>query len=214
MSTFLINDFPKTIHVDRRRQSIPPVLKRQFDACNVSLGRVNVLGNGYCGYYVLQVLHYLIDGKSYEVPEMNQFLHKAIDGTEIDSNLKIQIKFAERHYLEYLELGVYMAEWDFNFAVVVQTDEKRTGAKRQKRTYPCRTVNYRPERSQWIIALMSHKANHYELLTVKEDYGHRAFFSEEEAKEVFRACDSEYPTDVVDSRQQLCFIDPSDFKFF
>jgi hypothetical protein len=183
--------------------TIPPVLKKQVESSSLSLGRIDVEGDGYCGYYCIQILEYVINGKIVEISELENLRNKVLKSV------------TERHYLEYIEIGV-IAEYlwkDMNVGIVVQTDFKKSGHKRRKRVYPIRVLNYR-EGMKWVFLVMTHGAHHYELLTCTEGERHRFIFTENEAKEFFICCETDFPTEKIESKNHVEFLDAKDFVYF
>jgi len=182
-----------------KEQNIPGVLKKQL-ACEMNLKRMNVTGDGNCGYYLVQLIYYLQTGVLFTLEELNVKSYEFFGETP-------------RHYLEYLEVGILLRELDLNFAVIVQSDVKKTGTKRQKRVYPVYPVNYKAGRS-WCFSLMSQRGLHYELLVIAEGKNRRLTFFEKEAKEIFESCGVEYPSITVDPCNQIVLLDKNDFLLF
>jgi len=201
---FSLEELPQELKVDRRVLTAPPVLQRQLDCLSFQIGRINVTGDGNCGYYVIQLLHYLINNsvKTLEYFQMQRNI--AILSISLDTQIKLPLLYlgARNHYLEYLEVGTILHHLapDLNVAVVVQTNVKKTGDKRHQREYPVRVLNYKAG-GHWAFLLMSHNA-------------HRALFFAEEAKELFDACSAEFPKNDVHARHQLVFLDARDFLYF
>ena len=208
---FSLKELPKELNnIDRRVLKVPPVLQRQLACLSFQVGRINVTGDGNCGYYVIQLLHYLIN---HTVGNLYYLRMKRT--TAILSTFQMKLLGERDHYLEYLEVGTilqYLAP-NLNVAVVVQTNVKKTGDKRQRREYPVRVLNYKPG-GHWAFLLMSHNAHHYELLSIRENDKHRALFLPGEARELFDACFAEYPKNEVHSSEQLVFLDANDFLYF
>lgn len=214
ISIFTLKELPeKLTGTDRRQKRIPPVMDRQFGNLPFNIGRINVTGDGNCGYYVIQLIKYLNHYKILSLQELQVERMNALCESKTASQELIS---AKRHYLEYLEVGIILSRLvpELNIAVIVQSNVKKSGEKRAKRVYPTRVVSYKPG-LYWSFLLMSHGARHYELLTIAESGDlHRASFSPEEAMEVFECCESEYPTVPVDPSEQICFLDVSDFVYF
>jgi len=216
ISVFSLTELPQEMkEIDRRNLKIPPVLQRQLDTISFQVGRINVAGNGNCGYYVIQLLEYLVNNHVRSLENLQMVRIEAILAAKIDAELKLRLVGATNHYLEYLEVGMILDRIlpSLNIAVVVQTDVKKSGDKRQRREYPVRVLNYKIGQC-WAFLLMSCGAHHYELLTEREKDRHRALFISREAREIFAACSAEYPTEVVDAKNQLGFLDPEDFRYF
>jgi len=189
--------------VKNKKMAIPPVLKKQVESSSLTLGRIDVEGDGYCGYYCIQILEYVINGNIVEISELENLRNKVL-GSEV-----------ERHYLEYIEIGV-IAQYlwkDMNVGIVVQTDFKKSGNKRRKRVYPIRALNY-TEGMKWVFFVMTHGAHHYELLTCVEGDRHRFVFMENEAKEFFICCETDFPTEKIESKNHVEFLDAKEFVYF
>lgn len=213
---FFLKELPSELeNVDRCKKKIPPVLARQLENFHLQLGRINVKGNGYCGYYVIQLLVYMNHYRILSVPDMDDIRAKALQKAKIDDVTKKDLVIARRHYLEYIEVGIILSELipDLNIGVIVETNVKKTGEKRTSRVYPIRVVNYRPGQN-WSFLLLSHGAHHYELLTSLENGHHRSSFFEEEAEKMFECCRTDYPKNRVQSSDQVVFLDVKDFVYF
>jgi hypothetical protein len=189
-------------------------LQRQFDCLSFQVGRINVTGDGNCGYYVIQLLHYLINHMVGNLYYLQMKRTTAILSTSLDAKMKLSLLNARNHYLEYLEVGTILNHLapGLNVAVVVQTDVRKTGDKKC-REYPVRVLNYKAG-MYWSFLLMSHNAHHYELLTIREKNNHRVIFLAEEAKELFDACSADFPKNEVYAKEQLMFLNSEDFLYF
>lgn len=211
---FTIDTLPQDLLIRRKKTVIPPVLQRQMDKISFQMGRIDVKGDGNCGYYVLQLLHFLLENKVYSLDMLKDYRHKALDRVQVGENLRLELQYMDDHYLEYLEIGLYMSDWNVNAGVIVQTNIK-AGTKRARRIYPVRVMNYRPEIAMWVFILMSKNAHHYELLTVLgEDQHHQALFTADQAREIFMASESEFPTNAINAANQTWALEYADFQFF
>lgn len=191
--------------------SIPPVLKKQLKGSSLDIERVDVEGDGYCGYYSIRLLEQVINGNNIEISELENLRNKIIQSISLEETLKERLVNCERHYLEYIEVGLLAQSLlQVNVGVVVQTDVKKTGNKRKKRTYPIRVVNYSINISDWVFLIMTHRGSHYEVLCTKG----RFLFTDNQAKEFFNHCDTEFPTENVDPKSHVRYLDPTDFFYF
>lgn len=201
--------------IKNKKISIPSVLKKQVESASLSLGRIDVEGDGYCGYYCIQILEYIINGNMVEISVLENIRNKVIQSLPIKKKVKESLVKVKRHYLEYIEIGLISQYlWkDINVGIVVQTDFKKSGYKRRKRVYPIRVVNY-TERMGWVFLVMTHGARHYELLSYEQGERHRFVFTENEAKEFFICCETEFPTEKIESKNHIEFLDTKDFVYF
>lgn len=209
-----LKDLPEELKTDREMR-IPPVLKRQFETLPFQIGRINVFGNGYCGYYVIQLLEYLNHYNIRSLCDLLTVRSEALQEAKIDEKIKRNLILAKPHYLEYLEVGVILNRLipKLNIAVIVQSNVKKSGEKRTKRVYPARIVSYKTGHL-WSFLLMSNGAKHYELLTILENGLHRSTFTINEAKKILDCCYTKYPDNVVDPSEQLVYLDTEDLLYF
>jgi len=193
---------------------LPPVLQRFLASLDFSVGRINVLEDGYCGYHVIGLLNYMNTCQLISREELELYRVQALCQSGLPRETEQKLVMAARHYLEYIEVGLIISKIlpDLNVGMVVQTDVKFSG-QRSQRTYPIRTVTYQKGRP-WAFILMSRGAYHYELLTVIEKGRHRSNFTESEAKQVFAACSTEYPHQVVRANDHAVFLDSNDLFYF
>jgi hypothetical protein len=212
---FKLEDIPRDVNIERKVQKLPPVLQRQLGGISCRVGRINVRGDGNCGYHVIQLLEYMINNAVRPLEYLQAVRAEGIMSTRLEHKHKLSLTAAKKHYLEYLEVGMILDRLmpNLNVGVIVQSNIKKSGDKRQRRSYPVRVVNY-SQNQQWVFLLMSHGARHYELLTAQEMGRQRAVFTVKEAREIFEACSVEYPQDKVDAKEQLVFLDPDDFYYF
>lgn len=191
--------------------NLPPVLSRQLENLNFQVGRVDVKGDGNCGYYVIQLLEYLINNNVSSLSQLQKIRRNAILETGIKN---IKLLTTKDHYLEYIEVGTILSYImpHINVGIVVQTNVKKTGEK-MTRNYPIRVINYKPSQ-KWVFFLLSGNGHHYELLTITENDLHRAVFLQKEAKRFFKACASEFPDKNTSAQEQLVFLDTEDFIYF
>lgn len=218
MDPVLFFDFdklPTKLNITRRTLTIPIVLHRQLENLSFTISRADVKGDGNCGYYVIQLLEYLINNNISSLPKLKQIRKNAIEA-ETKSSKLLTVK---DHYLEYIEVGTILNYImpHINVGLVVQTKVKKTGEKTTQ-SYPIRVINYKPKQ-KWVFILLSHNGHHYELLTIVEgtnpkDNLRRPLFSIKEAREFFKACNSEYPTKKISAQEQLVFLDTNDFILF
>lgn len=194
MTSFLLEN----IHhpdIDKRTLPLPDYLQRQLIHVNFEVGRINVRGDGYCGYYVIQLVDWALNGRMLSVRDLNS-LRKELIMRYSNNHALFN---APNHYLEYIELGSILEVLiSANVGLVTQT-----GA-----TYPIHVINYQPGRD-WVFILLSNN-KHYELLTVKNEGYHRVLFSLEESRAMFEVCKSEYPTKCTYARDQLGYIEVGD----
>lgn len=213
---FVLKELSKDLkNIDRRCKSLPPILKQQFESLSFHLGRINVRGDGYCGYYVIQLLEYMNCLMIRSLSELLKVREMALQEAKLEEKTKNSLITAKRHYLEYLEFALIMGKLvpKLNIAVIVQSNVKKTGDKKIRRVYPVRIASYDFGKN-WAFILLSHNACHYELLTVAEKGMYRSEFTENEAREIFECCQSEYPTAKVDPSDQIVFLDSEDFLYF
>lgn len=211
---FALKDLPAELNVSRETIKLPPILERQLEDVSFQVGRINVTGDGYCGYYVIQLIDYFMNPNFVRTVQYLEIVRQmVICSANINSDLKTRLINAPPHYLEYIEMGSILGlrVSNLNIAVIVQTKVQKTGEKKQQ-GYPVRVINYSPGRN-WAFLLMTRGAHHYELLTVKEKNLHRVCFTVPEAVEMFKACSGEYPEIPVCAKDQIEFLDPADFHY-
>jgi len=222
---FTLKDIPKSLGIVHKYRAIAPVVQQQFANSFFNLGRINVTGDGNCGFYVLQLLHYLTTGQELDLTKLYENRILALENVctekKIDETFKKSLQYAKQHYLEYLEVGIYMHEHfpAFNLGIIVQSDVKKTGEKKQRRVYPVRVVKFSPDSDLWVFMLLSRGSRkgsgwHYELITHKEKSAHNACFTIPQAQEFMQLCDVEYPTEKIDPSEQLWALDSQDFLYF
>jgi hypothetical protein len=186
-------------------RKIPPVLKQQTVNTPLKLSRIDVTGDGNCGFYVVGVYNFLLHNTYLTLDDLRSLYSTVM--------LKKQerLAFCAEHYLEYIEVGVLLKEIapEWNVAMIVQTNVKKTGQKRQKRTYPARVVSYKEENEKWVFVLMSQSANHYEILVNNG----KVEFSKEDATALLESCETSYPEHEVNPEDQLGFLDEEEFVY-
>lgn len=211
----MLPEGPEGLGVDRRSKCLPPVLKTLLNDCapdGYSFGRVNVTGDGHCGLYVQQLLWYLTTGDVMSLDDLLEHRIRMIERVEsLTIEEKVKLKFAEPHFQEYIEMGLCLSVLPFNFAVIVQTNMKKSGQKR-RRTYPLRVVNYDPTCNVWAIALLN--GQHYELLTLYKKKRHSHLISEEVMRKIFTSCGESWPDNKVLAEDQVCYLNVDDFIYF
>lgn len=188
MSLFL----PNELNIDSKRPNpaLPPQLKKLFPGAV----RLNVIGDGNCGYHVMQLIRYFSYGMIYETSVLKMMRD------EILKKVSAKLVDVEDHYLEYLEVGLCLRDLALNVVMVVQN----------KKEYDLRVVNYCEKNVEWCFVLMSSQGRHYELLTKKND----AFFGIEESKRIFKRCGYEYPINTTKAENQIGILDPQDLLYF
>jgi hypothetical protein len=170
--------------------------------------RVDVPGDGYCGYYVLQLVRYFLTREIITVQSMREMLEDVLGKTD-------------PHYLEVQEMGYITRNWGVNIGVIVQSKRLGNKRKRARYDYPVYTV-VKNGNQPWVFIISSCMGSHYELLTkfCTETKKYSAFFTEQEAHTIYtKICGVDAPPSVVADAPPICLgdqlslLDKSDFRY-
>lgn len=158
--------------------------------------RINMTEDGYCGYYLLQCLHFFIDKQLFSVEKIQEQMKEDIINLPLSTEKKTQLQEAEEHYLEIQEIGLYCNRWKINVAVITSK-------------FHLEIVKYSNVYFPWVFILMTQKNEHYELLINTNTI----FFPYEETLKVFDLLNTDFPQFTIDCVNQIKFLNPNDFEY-
>ena len=191
--------FPKELCI-KSKLAISPKLRKLMPGTS----RLNVYGDGDCGYHVMQLIRYFYTGLIVDVDCMKVMRYEKLRSLQCS-----ELAEAKDHFLEYLEIGTCLGDLPLNVVLVVAIKVKR------KIEYQLRVVSYNPKNVNWTFIYLSkgQRHGHYELLVKKSD----AFFDIEETQEIFerfsRESSCEYPTMTISPETQISMIDRHDLRY-
>jgi len=164
-------------YVDETLYKVPKTFG--FLADSETLGIIDVAGDGWCGYYALGLVIYLLSGQ-------------VLGATDVEDKIKniykmLKIKPVIRHWLEYIEFAAYGKRHKFNVGVFSRDQAKGK--------YTLRYPEYSSDENPWVFAILAGEYNsHYKLLAREiPDNQLRIDFDSDAARIIFSLMQVEYP---------------------
>lgn len=164
-------------YVDKILYKVPKTFGHLADS--ITLGIVDVVGDGWCGYYALGLVAYVLSGQ-------------VLGATDVADKLKniykmLKMKQNITHWLEYIEFAAYGKRHRFNVGVFSRDEEKGN--------YTLRYAEYSSDANPWVFAIMAGNYNsHYKLLAREvPDNQLRIDFNADEAQIIFALMQATYP---------------------
>ena len=162
-------------YVDKTLQKVPKTFGHLADS--KTLGVIDVAGDGWCGYYALGLVAYVMSGQ-------------VLGATDVADKLKniykmLKMKPNIQHWLEYIEFAAYGKRHKFNVGVFSRNSEKGK--------YTLRSAEYSSNANPWVFAILSGNT-HYKLLAYETPEDRlRIDFDSNVARILFTLMQAAYP---------------------
>ena len=148
-------------------------------ADSVTLGIIDVVGDGWCGYYALGLTAYVLSGQVLSATDVAEKLRSIYKMLKMKPNVP--------HWLEYIEFAAYGKRHKFNVGVF--SKDKKNG------NYTLRYAEYSSDANPWVFVILAGNYNtHYKLLAREiPDNQLRIDFDRDAAQIIFALMRAPYP---------------------
>jgi hypothetical protein len=191
------------LHVAKKSvATLPPILARLPPEIRKPLKRLNVVGDGFCGYYVAGLVAWYCTGEVYDpnalyntyvLPTVRRLAQQSQD---IQDRLFL---FEPNHYLDSIEMGIIGHELGVNVILLTKIKDMSSGRGKRKGIkykYVAEIPAYRQHYTKWMIAF--HKdLVHYELITHGTQAKARFLFDDDYIRSLLHALNTDYPQQEV-----------------
>jgi hypothetical protein len=156
---------------------------------------INVKGDGWCGYYVLKLIKYMLFGQINKKEDIRKQLNYIVR-----INKKRVVK---PHWLEIQEFALIGQADKFNVAALIKRDEQ----------YVIEVYCYDPMFKGWFFPILRDNV-HYQLLCARDNKQLCIQFDKSRAMKVFEAFGYEYPRYAIDPQHYLKHYDAIQDRLF